>query len=49
MIAVLIVIAWLAVIAVVLCVFAGGAETTCTQNCNQGRGCTCAAAKSTDV
>lgn len=45
MIAVLILLAWLGLIVAVLCVFAGGAETTCSQNCNQGRGCTCANAR----
>jgi hypothetical protein len=46
MIAMLIVAIWLAVVGVVLAIFAGGAETTCTNNCNQGRNCTCAGAKS---
>lgn len=47
MIAALVVLAWLGVIALALCLFAGGAESTCTHNCNQGRSCTCSAKKST--
>lgn len=47
MIAALILLGWLGAIALVLCLFAGGAETTCTHNRDQGCNCTCAAAEST--
>lgn len=35
------VLGYLAVIVLVLALFAGGARNDCNQNCNQGRACTC--------